>query len=216
MDLAPLWISLKTALTASLVAMLLGIYLSWWRIRKRRLPLYWLDSLLLIPVALPPTVIGLILLLILGQQSPLGLFLHQLGIQIIFTWPAAVLAGTIVSFPLAYMTLCAAFRQVDTTLLDSARIDGLSEHALLWKILIPVAKPGVLASFLLCFIRSLGEFGATLMIAGNIPGRTQTIPLAVYFNVESGNTTAAWTLACISILISLAVIYCVTRLEDRR
>ncbi|MCZ6675319.1 MAG: molybdate ABC transporter permease subunit [Verrucomicrobia bacterium] len=213
MDLSPIWISLKTAQAASLLAMLLGIHAAWWRNGKDRPSLYWLDAFLMLPVAMPPTVIGLILLFVFGHQSPIGQGLHQLGISIIFTWPAAVIAAAVISFPLAYMTLRAAFKQVDPDMLDSARLDGVSESGLLWRVLIPLARPGVAASLLLCFIRSLGEFGATLMIAGNIPGRTQTIPLAVYFNVEAGNLTAAWIFAGVSFSVSLAVIFFVTRME---
>jgi molybdate transport system permease protein len=214
MDMMPIWISLKTALSASLLAMLLGIYAAWWRNGKTKPGLYWLDAFLMLPVAMPPTVIGLILLFVFGHQSPIGMALKAIGISIIFSWPAAVIAAAVISFPLAYMTLRAAFRQVDSAILDSARLDGISESGLLWRVLIPLAKPGVAASFLLCFIRSLGEFGATLMIAGNIPGKTQTIPLGVYFNVESGNYTAAWILAGVSFVVSLAVIQVVTRLEE--
>lgn len=216
MDLTPIWISLKTALAASLLAMALGIYAAWWRHGKSRPALYWLDAFLMLPVAMPPTVIGLLLLFVFGHQSPIGRLLHQLGWSIIFTWPAAVIAAAVISFPLAYMTLRAAFKQVDPAMLDSARLDGVSERGLLWRVLIPLAKPGVAASFLLCFIRSLGEFGATLMIAGNIPGRTQTIPLGVYYNVEAGNYTGAWLLAGVSFAVSLIVIQLVTRLESRQ
>lgn len=214
MDFSPVWISLKTALAASVIAMFLGLYAAWWRNGKAKAGLYTLDAFLMLPVAMPPTVIGLILLYIFGQQSFVGQLLHAIGITIIFSWPAAVIAAAIISFPLAYMTLRAAFKQVDPAMLDSARLDGVSENGLLWRVLIPLAKPGVAASFLLCFIRSLGEFGATLMIAGNIPGKTQTIPLGVYFNVESGNMSGAWILAAISFVVSLIVIQTVTRLES--
>lgn len=215
MDLSPIWISLKTALAASVLAMLVGIYAAWWRNGNSRPALYWLDAFLMLPVAMPPTVIGLILLFIFGRQSPIGQGLHQLGLSIIFTWPAAVIAAAVISFPLAYMTLRAAFKQVDSSILDSARLDGVSEGGLLWRVLIPLARPGVAASFLLCFIRSLGEFGATLMIAGNIPGKTQTIPLGVYYNVEAGNYQGAWVLAGVSFAVSLLVIQIVTRLESK-
>ncbi len=214
MDFSPIWISLKTASAASIIAMIFGLYAAWWRNGKKKPAYYTLDAFLMLPVAMPPTVIGLILLYIFGHQSPTGQLLHKVGVSIIFSWPAAVIAAAIISFPLAYMTLRAAFKQVEPSMLDSARLDGVSENGLLWRVLIPLAKPGVIASFLLCFIRSLGEFGATLMIAGNIPGKTQTIPLGVYYNVESGNTTAAWMLAGVSFLVSLIVIHTVTRLES--
>jgi molybdate transport system permease protein len=149
MDMMPIWISLKTALSASLLAMLLGIYAAWWRNGKTKPGLYWLDAFLMLPVAMPPTVIGLILLFVFGHQSPIGMALKAIGISIIFSWPAAVIAAAVISFPLAYMTLRAAFRQVDSAILDSARLDGISESGLLWRVLIPLAKPGVAASFLL-------------------------------------------------------------------
>lgn len=155
MDFSPVWISLKTALAASVIAMLFGLYAAWWRNGKTRPGLYTLDAFLMLPVAMPPTVIGLILLYIFGQQSIIGQLLHTIGISIIFSWPAAVIAAAIISFPLAYMTLRAAFKQVDPAMLDSARLDGVSEGGLLWRVLIPPQSPESLpVSSYALFVRS--------------------------------------------------------------
>ncbi len=212
MDFSPVWISLKTALTATAITFVTGILLARWRIAYRGKFGDLIDGLLILPLALPPTVVGLFLLMLLGRSSPLALLLPW---NIIFSWPAAVIASFVVSFPLMYQTTKAAFKQIDAALVDLARIEGFSEWRILWQVMLPLAWPGLAAGSALSFVRALGEFGATLMIAGNIPGRTQTMPLAIFFSVESGERDTAIVFAFISVAISMCAIAMLGYLEKR-
>jgi molybdate transport system permease protein len=150
--------------------------------------------------------------MVFGRQSPVGQALAGIGINIIFTWEATVIAATAVAFPIMYQTAKGAFLQMDGELLDAARVFGYSERRILWNIMIPLAWPGILAGLILTFVRAIGEFGATLMLAGNIPGRTQTIPIAIFFHVESGDMTGALVLSCIIVCISGFALFVLTRL----
>lgn len=205
-DLTPLWISLKTALVATVLAAILGIAIARWMMGYRGRARGWIDGLLTLPLVLPPTVIGFLLLLLLGKNSPIGQWLDQLGISIIFTWTATAIAATIVAFPLMYKTVLSAFEQVDLTLISSARTLGASEWRIFWQVLLPLAWPGVLAGMVLAFARALGEFGATLMVGGSIPGVTQTVPIAIFFAAEAGRMGVALVWVLLMIGISLAVI----------
>jgi molybdate transport system permease protein len=206
LDLAPLWISLKTTLVSTVLVLVLGVVAAGWRVgRKSR---WWelFDGLLLLPLVLPPTVVGFFLLVLLGRNGPVGSLLWRIGASIVFSWPATVIAATVVTFPLMYLTACGALEQIDMSILEAARTLGASEWEVLAGIALPLAWPGVLAGTVLAFARSLGEFGATLMLAGNIPGRTQTIPVAIYFDMESGDTRQALVWAAIVLAVSLAVL----------
>lgn len=205
-DLAPLWISLKTAFVATIFAFGLGIVAAHWLFGYRGQGKGVIDGLLTLPLVLPPTVVGFLLLLLLGRSSPLGQLLMRLGIPVIFSWPATVIAATIVAFPLMYKTALAAFEQVDPDFLQAARTLGATESRIFWQILLPLAWPGVVAGTILAFARALGEFGATLMLAGSIPGQTQTIPIAIFLAAESGEMTQALNWVLIMVVISLAVI----------
>lgn len=205
-DLTPLWISLKTAFVATLLAASLGILMARWMLGYRGKARGIIDGVLTLPLVLPPTVVGFLLLLLLGKHSPVGQALSQLGIVMIFTWTAAVLAATVVAFPLMYKTVLGAFEQVDQTLISSARTLGASEWRIFWQILLPLAWPGVLAGTVLAFARALGEFGATLMVGGSIPGVTQTIPIAIFFAAEAGRMDVALAWVLLMIAVSLAVI----------
>jgi molybdate transport system permease protein len=205
-DLSPLWISLKTAFTATLFASLGGILAARWMMGYRGRFRGWIDGILTLPLVLPPTVVGFLLLLLLGKNSPVGKFLDQLGITIIFTWAAAVIAATVVAFPLMYKTVLSAFEQIDLTLVSAARTLGASEWRIFWQILLPLAWPGVLAGTILAFARALGEFGATLMVGGSIPGVTQTMPITIFFAAEAGRMGVALTWVLLMVGISLAVI----------
>ena len=206
MEFSPLWISLKTAATATLIVFVLGALAARWRLRFESRSFQILDGILMFPLALPPTVIGLGLILVFGRHSPVGSLLELIGLNIVFSWPAAVLAATVVSFPLMYQTLRAAFMQIDPELLDAARIFGFSEWRILWQVMLPLSWAGVAAGLVICFMRALGEFGATLMIAGNIPGRTQTAPIAIFFSVEAGEMIQAAILSAIILGVSICVI----------
>lgn len=163
------------------------------------------DAILILPMILPPTVVGFFLLIIFGKKGFLGNFLESMDISIIFSWTATVIAATVVSFPLMYKTVRAAFEQIDANILDAARLLGASEPKLLFKIAIPVCWPGIAAGTILAFARSLGEFGATLMVAGNIPGKTQTIPVAIFFAAEGGEMSRAYIWVALIFSISLSI-----------
>lgn len=190
-DLTPLWISLRTTLWAGFTVFFLGIVCA-------RVFLYagprvkWLtDVLFTLPMVLPPTVLGFFLLVVCGKNSPLGKLLAQFDLSLIFTWQATVLAAVVVSFPLMYRAAKGALEQVNQDLVWAARTLGFGEVRVFLRVMIPQAWPGIAAGAVLAFARALGEFGATLMIAGNIPGRTQTIPVAIYFATAAGNMRAA-------------------------
>jgi molybdate transport system permease protein len=166
----------------------------------------WIDGLLTLPLVLPPTVVGFFLLILLGRRSLIGQALELIGITIVFSWPATVIAATVVAFPLMYRTTLGAFEQVNPNLLDAARTLGASEARVFRKVLLPQAAPGVLAGTVLAFARALGEFGATLMLAGNIPGRTQTMPMAIFSAVEDGDLRVASLWVGLIVVLSLAII----------
>ncbi len=157
-------------------------------------------------MVLPPTVLGFFLLLIFGKNGPVGKLLFSVGIKLIFSWPATVIAATVVSFPLMYKTTAGAFEQIDENVLNAARTLGISEWQIFWTVTLPLAWPGIAAGTVLSFARALGEFGATLMMAGNIPGKTQTIPVAIFFAVEGGEMTTAFYWVLIIFFLSLIVI----------
>ncbi|HEY5563138.1 MAG TPA: molybdate ABC transporter permease subunit [Clostridiaceae bacterium] len=205
LDLSPLWISIKTAFTATFIVFFLGIAVAWFMSRYKGKIRGLLDAIFTLPLVLPPTVVGFILLIIIGKNSPIGKGLSHIGINIIFTWSATVIAATIVAFPLMYRTCLGAFGQIDINMLNAARTLGVSEWKLFWKVAVPLAWPGIASGTTLSFARALGEFGATLMVAGSIPGKTQTIPIAIYFAVESGENNAAIMWVSFIFIISLVV-----------
>ncbi len=206
-DLSPIWISLATSLTATAITFVLGIAAAAWR-ERRSGPLFaLLDGVFLLPLVLPPTVVGFLLLLLFGRNGPLGRILLRLGTTVVFSWPATVIAAAVVSFPLMYVTARAALAQVDPELMNAARTLGASEWRAFRRVAMPLAAPGILAGTILSFARALGEFGATLMLAGDIPGRTETIPLAIYFAVESNEMSRAISWSLIDVGISLALLF---------
>ena len=217
--LHPIWLSLKTATVSTLLVFGVGIWAARLRLNLRARRWSLLDSLFMLPLALPPTVTGLFLLLLLGRRSPIGQALASVNMHLIFNWPATVVAAAVVSFPIMYLSLKAAFEQVDHDLLDVARLMGYSELQIVAYVMVPLAWPGVAAGLMLSFVRALGEFGATLMLAGNIPGKTQTAPLAVYFLSENGDLDSALCLAGISLAISASFMIAInwfTRPEPKR
>ncbi|MGB3294790.1 MAG: molybdate ABC transporter permease subunit, partial [Phormidesmis sp.] len=210
-DLSPLWISLRIAAIATLVTFLLGIAAAHFMQRYRGRWRSLLDSLFLAPLVLPPTVLGFLLLLLLGKNGPLGRLLWAAGINVVFTWYAAVITATVVAFPLMYKTTLGAFEQIDRSLQQAARTLGAAEPTVFWRITLPLALPSLLAGTTLAFARALGEFGATLMLAGNIPGRTQTLPMAIYFAVEGGDFREAALWSSVILVLSLGAIVLVNR-----
>lgn len=206
MDLSPLWISLATSLTATAITFIVGLAAAVWRERYTGPAMALLDGIFLLPLVLPPTVVGFLLLLLFGRNGPLGKLLLRFGATIVFSWPATVIAAAVVAFPLMYITSRAALEQVEPELLQAARTLGASDWRVFREIALPLAWPGVLAGTILSFARALGEFGATLMIAGNIPGRTETIPIAIYFAVEADQMQRALSWCAVDVVISLALL----------
>lgn len=202
LELSPLIISLKTALTATIFTFFMGIGLALAVTKMKRFQ-GLADALITLPMVLPPTVIGFFLLLFLGKRSFIGQMLLQLDISLVFSWYAAVIAAIIVSLPLMYRTARGAFEQIDKNILDAARTLGVSEWRIFWCILLPNSWHGILAGVVLSFTRAIGEFGATIMFAGNIPNKTQTMSTAIYAAVQANDYDLAFDWAIIIIVFSL-------------
>lgn len=205
-DLTPLCISLKTAFAATIITFFLGIFIARWMVFSGGKRKSLIDGLIVMPMVLPPTVVGFILLIIFGKNGLLGQLLLKMGTIVVFSWPATVITATVVALPLMYRTARGAFEQIDPNIIDAARTLGVSDWYIFWRVILPVSFPGIGAGLILSFARALGEFGATLMLAGNIPGKTQTIPIAIFFAVESGDMKTAFLWAVIIILMSLTAV----------
>jgi len=218
-DWSPLRISLETSLVATLITLVTGVMAAAWRDRHSGAGVALLDGVFLLPLVLPPTVVGFFLLLLLGRRGPIGSLLLRLGTTVVFSWPATVIAAAVVSFPLMYLTARAALQQVDHRYLEAARTLGATEWRVFREVALPLAWPGILAGTVLSFARALGEFGATLMVAGNIPGKTATIPIAIYFAVEADDLRGAVAWCVIDLAISFALLgalYYWTRAQGSR
>lgn len=208
-DWSPLWISLRTAAATIVIVFFIGVIIAWWveRLQSQSLKIF-ADAVITLPMVLPPTVAGFFLLYFFGNNRFLGQLIYQMtGIKIAFSWLATVLAAAVISLPLMYRSARGALSQVDKGMLEAARSLGMTEWRIFWRIHLPNALPGIIAGGLLAFARGLGEFGATAMIAGNIAGRTRTLPLAVYSAVAAGDWDAAgWYVAVIVGICLLVVI----------
>ena len=208
-DWSPLWISLHTAAATITIVFFIGVIIAWLveRLQSQSLKIF-ADAVITLPMVLPPTVAGFFLLYFFGNNRFLGQLIYQLtGIKIAFSWLATVLAAAVISLPLMYRSARGALSQVDKGMLEAARSLGMTEWRIFWRIHLPNALPGIIAGGLLAFARGLGEFGATAMIAGNIAGRTRTLPLAVYSAVAAGDWDAAgWYVAVIVGICLLVVI----------
>ncbi len=219
-DLSPLWISAKVSLAATAIVVVTGTIAAYkmyrCRAEKRFSPLQHtaisiVEGIAIVPLILPPTVVGFILLMLFGKNGWLGQILARLDFRLVFTWYAAVIAAAVIAFPLIYRAALSAFEQIDRLLLDAARVEGASEPEVFWYLALPLAMPGILGGTVLAFARALGEFGATLILAGNIPGQTQTIPMAIYFAVEAGNIEEGWFWAIAIIGVSLVGVLAIDR-----
>lgn len=216
-DWFPLWLSLRVAGLATLFALALGLWLAWVLANRHFRGKELLDALVTLPLVLPPTVLGYYLLVVCGRLSPLGKIWETVfGQPLVFTWQAAVVASTAHALPLLVKTARASLESVDRSYEKAARNLGASEWRVFWRVSLPLARRSVAAAAVLAFARSLGDFGATLMVAGNIPGRTQTAAVAIYDAVESGNTLLARTLVLVISAIGIAIVYVANRLEHRR
>ncbi|KIL51430.1 molybdenum ABC transporter membrane protein [Jeotgalibacillus alimentarius] len=211
---SPLRLSLEIATAASLVVLILGLIAG--RIMTNRQfrgkPI--IETIFLLPLVLPPTVVGFLLIVIFGRNSPAGQFIEWLFQQpIIFTWWAAMIAAVVVAFPLMYQSAKTGFESIDEDIERAARVDGAGEWKLFLLVSIPLAWKAIIAGFILSFARALGEFGATLMFAGNIPGRTQTASTAIYLAIESGNMQMAWLWVASMVGISFVMLVLVQGLR---
>ena len=206
MNLSPLQISMKVALTATFFTFFIGVYVAHKVANMRRFKGF-VDGIFTLPMVLPPTVAGFFLLLLFGKNGLFGQFLASIGASVVFTWQGAVIAAAVVSFPLMYRTARGAFEQMDQSLIYAARTLGMSETKIFWRIILPNCWPGVVSGTVLSFARALGEFGATSMLAGNIPGKTQTMSLAIYSAVAGNNREKAYAWVVIIMAISFATMF---------
>lgn len=201
-DYTPLILSLKVAAISTIIVFITGIFFAHLFARKQFFGKSIIESFFLLPLVLPPTVVGFGLLVLFGKNGWLGKWLLEwFDVQVVFSWIGAVIASIVVSFPLMYQSAAAAFENVDGRLEHAARTMGASNWRVFWTIALPLAWPGLLAGLVLSFARGLGEFGATLMLAGYIPGKTDTIPMAIYFAVESGHMEKAtfWVIIIVAL-----------------
>jgi molybdate transport system permease protein len=206
-DLTPLWMTLKVAGVATLLTFIVGVSLAFLVARSRFWGREGLDALCTLPLVLPPTVLGYYLIVLIGRQGWLGRWLQETwGISLIFTWQGAVLAAAVVSLPLIFKSARTAFEEVNPELENAARTLGLSETAVFFRVSLPLAWRGILAGAMLAFARAMGEFGATLMVAGNLPGKTQTLSLAVYDAVQAGNDAGATVLVIIISTVCVTIL----------
>ncbi|SAL24700.1 molybdenum transport-related membrane protein [Caballeronia sordidicola] len=212
----PLLLSLKVAGWATAIDVVLGVAvafgLSRWRSSAREL----VDSLLTLPLVMPPTVLGYYLLVLLGRRGVIGAWLDKFDIQLVFTWQGAVIASAVVAFPLVLKSARTAFETVDPQFERAARTLGIDETAVFFRVTLPLAARGILAGALLAFARALGEFGATLMIAGNLPGRTQTLSVAVYAAVQAGDDSTANVLVIVTSVTCVVILLAAGRLLPQR
>ena len=215
MDFSPFIISLKAACCATLLTFFLGL-LAAWLIAPMKRGKSLLDGLFSLPMVLPPTVVGFFLLLLFGNNSLLGKFLDALGMGVIFTWQGAAVASMVVSFPIMYRTARGALEQVDENLIHAARTLGMNEFQIFLRVMLPASWPGIMAGTILAFTRALGEFGATIMLAGNIPGKTQTMSVAIYTAVQSGNRALAYRWTAVIMAMSFVTILLMNYLTDHR
>ena len=216
-DWFPFWLSLRVALIATAISLIVGLALAYllarFRFRGREL----LDSIITLPIVLPPTVLGYYLLVLLGQNSAFGRALESIfGFRLVFTWQAAVVAATFHSIPLLAKSARAALESVDRHLENAARTLGASEARIFFRVTLPLARRSILAATVFAFARALGDFGVTIMIAGNIPGKTQTMAVAIYDAVESGNTMWANIMVLIVSATAIAILYATNRLQGER
>ncbi len=216
-DWFPLWLSLEVAAAATAISLLAGVWLAWVLANKTFRDKELLDALTSLPLALPPTVLGYYLLVVIGRSSWIGRAWEALtGSPLVFTWRAAVIASTLHAIPLLVKSSRAALENIDRAFERAGRSLGASEWRLFWRVSLPLARRPIAAATALAFARSLGDFGATLMIAGDIPGRTQTAAIAIFDAVESGDTRTALILVLVISALTAFIVFFANRLEQRR
>lgn len=207
LDWSPLWISLKTGVVATIISFFLGLFAARRMMRQTYRSRSVLDGILTLPLVLPPTVAGFFLLLLFSRRRPLGIFLDtQFGIRAVHTWLGCIIAATVIAFPLMYRNARAAFEQVDPELVYAARTLGMSETAIFWRVVVPTASPGIISGTVLAFARAMGEYGATSMLAGNIPGKTGTVSQRIAMVIQDGDYKSAGFWVMIVLLISFTAV----------
>lgn len=208
LDWSPLWISLKTGTAATVISFFLGIFAAGKVMHTKPGKKAVLDGILTLPMVIPPTAAGFFLLLLFSRRRPLGILLYeQFDIKVVQTWLGCIIAATVIAFPLMYRNARAAFEQIDVNLIYAARTLGMSETKIFWKVVLPSAGPGVASGTILTFARALGEYGATSMLAGNIPGKTGTISQKIAMVIQDGDYLTAGIWVAIVILIAFIVIF---------
>ncbi|MGZ0084795.1 molybdate ABC transporter permease subunit [Caldibacillus thermoamylovorans] len=214
---SPVWLSIKVSLLAGLIVAVLGTAAAKRMARRRFRGKTVVETVFMLPLVLPPSVVGFLLVVLFGRHSPIGRWIEaSFHTTVLFTPGAAVMAAVVVSFPLMYQAAKTGLEAVDPTIEGAARIDGANERQVFWHISLPLARHALLSGAVLSFARSLGEFGATLMFAGNIPGKTQTIPTAVYMAMEAGRMEFAWAWVAVTIGLSFSLLAFATKLGRLR
>lgn len=216
-DITPFWISLKVAVISTIIVTLIGVLISKWLYRRRGIIARILESIIVLPIVLPPTVMGFILLIEFSPRSYIGAFFaNVLHLPVVFTLTGAVIASVIVSFPLMYQHTVQGFRSIDHKMLNTARTMGASESKIFFKLILPLSKRAILSGVMMSFARAIGEFGATLMVAGYIPNKTNTLPLEIYFLVEQGKENQAWLWVIVLVAFAITVIGTINLLNKDR
>ncbi len=217
LDWSPLFISLKTGVVATIISFFLGIYTARKVVKASPAKKAVLDGILTLPMVLPPTVAGFFLLLLFSRRRPLGIFLYeQFDIKIVQTWLGCIIAATVIAFPLMYRNARAALEQIDVNLIYAGRTLGMSDTKIFWKIVLPTAGPGIASGTILTFARALGEYGATSMLAGNIPGKTGTISQRIAMVIQDGDYVIAGVWVAIVILIAFCVIFLMNLISGKQ
>ncbi len=208
LDWTPLFISFKTGIVATVISFFGGLFAARKVVRAGERAKAIADGFLTLPIVLPPTVAGFFLLLLFSKRRPIGMFLfNQFGIKVVQTWLGCIIAATVISFPLMYRNARASFEQLDANLIYAARTLGMSELQIFWKVAVPNAGPGIIAGTILTFARALGEYGATSMLAGNIPGKTSTISQKIAMVIQDGDylTAGVWVIIILAIAFGIIV-----------
>ena len=216
-DFTPFWISIKVALISTVIVTIIGVLVSKWLYERKGIIARILESMIVLPIVLPPTVMGFILLIIFSPHSVVGRFFSNvLHIPVVFTMTGAVIASVIVSFPLMYQHTVQGFRGIDSKMLNTARTMGASESKIFYRLVVPLSKRSILSGIMMSFARAIGEFGATLMVAGYIPNKTNTLPLEIYFLVEQGKENQAWLWVLVLVAFAIVVISTINLLNRDR
>ena len=217
LDWSPLFISIKTGIVATIFSFFLGIYAARKVVKTAPGKKAIIDGILTLPMVLPPTVAGFFLLLIFSRRRPFGIFLfEQFGIKVVQTWLGCIIAATVISFPLMYRNARAAMEQIDVNLIYAGRTLGMSDTEIFWKVVIPTAGPGIASGTILTFARALGEYGATSMLAGNIPGKTGTISQKIAMVIQDGDYMTAGVWVAIVMVIAFLVIFLMNLISGKK